>query len=94
MPQGLTVEAFLTLQEDTAIDAEIAEKERELEAVKQADQIKSRAGLSELALPTFPVGFVGLLGKTIEGIAEDAEHCIANQIETHAMHERGEPWLS
>ena len=53
-PQGLTVEAFLSLQEDPAIDAKIAEKERELQAVKEADQIKNRSALSELALPVGP----------------------------------------
>jgi len=94
VPQGLAVEAFLLLQEDVAIDAKIAEKERELEAVKQADQIRSRAALSELGLLTFPDGFAGLLDKTIEDIAEDAESRIARQIETHAMHDRGESWLS
>ncbi len=94
VPQGLTVEEFLTLQEDPAIDAKIAEKSKEFEAVKQAEQIRSRAALSELNLPTFPLEFEGLLGKTIEGIAKDAERRINIQIEAHAMHERGEPWLS
>jgi wobble nucleotide-excising tRNase len=94
VPQGLAVEVFLTLQEDTAIDAKIAEKERELQAVKEADQIKSRAALSELALPAFPAGFETLLGKTIEGITADAERRVVGQIKAHAMHDRGETWLS
>ncbi len=94
VPQGLAVEAFLTLQEDPAIDAKIAEKERELQAVKEADQIKSRAALSELALPAFPTGFETLLGKTIEGIAADAERRVVGQIKIHAMHDQGETWLS
>ena len=45
-------------------------------------------------MPTFPLEFEGLLGKTIEGIAKDAERRINIQIEAHAMHEGGEPWLS
>lgn len=94
VPQGLVVEDFLTLQEDPAIEAKIAEKERELQAVKEADQIKNRAVLSELALPVFPAGFETLLGKTIEGIAADAERRVAEQIKAHAMHDRGETWLS
>ncbi len=94
VPQGLAVEAFLALQEDPGIDAKIAEKERELQAVKEADQIKNRAALSELALPAFPAGFETLLGKTIEGIAADAERRVAAQIKAHAMHDRGETWLS
>jgi wobble nucleotide-excising tRNase len=94
VPQDLAVEAFLTLQEDPAIDVKIGEKERELQAVKEADQIKNRATLSELALPAFPAGFETLLGKTIEGIAADAERRVAGQIKAHAMHDRGETWLS
>lgn len=94
VPQGLAVEAFLTLQEDPAIDPKIAEKERELQAVREADQIKNHAALSELALPVFPVGFETLLGKTIEGIAADAERRVAGQIKAHGMHDRGETWLS
>jgi len=93
-PQGLTVEAFLALQEDPAIDTKIGEKEKELQAVKEADQIKSHAALSELVLPTFPPEFEMLLGKTIEGIAADAERRVAEQVKAHAMHDRGETWLS
>ena len=94
VPQGLTVEEFLSLQEDTTIDGKITEKEKELEAVREADQIKNRAALSELTLPTFPAEFVALLDKTIENIAEDTERRVTRQIEAHAIHERGESWLS
>ncbi|MBM4029684.1 MAG: hypothetical protein FJ280_30440, partial [Planctomycetes bacterium] len=94
LPQGLAVEAFLALREDPEVDAKIADKEMELQAVKQADQIKNRAALSEMALPAFSAGFEMLLGKTIEGIAADAERRVAEQIKAHAMHDRGETWLS
>lgn len=94
VPQGLTVEAFLSFQEDPAIDAKIAEEEKELQAVKEADQIKKRAALSEVVLPTLPGSFETLLSKTIEAIAADAERRVARQIEAHGMHDRGETWLS
>lgn len=94
VPQGLTVEDFLLLEEDAGIDTKIADKAREFEAVKQADQIRTRGGLEELVLPTFPEGFAGLLGKTIDGIAKDAERQITKQIQAHAMHKRGQTWLS
>jgi wobble nucleotide-excising tRNase len=94
VPQGEPVEAFLALQEDSTIDAKIAEKERELLAVKEADQIKNRTALSELALPAFSAGFETLLGKTIGVIAADAERRVGEQIKAHAMHGRGETWLS
>ncbi len=94
VPQGLTVEAFIALQEDPTIDATIAEREKELQAVKEADQIKNRAALSQVVLPTSPTAFETLLSKTIEGIAADAERRVTGQIEAHAMHDRGETWLS
>lgn len=94
VPHTLSVEDFLSLQEDSAIEAKIAATESELQAVKEADQIKNRAALSELALPEFPAGFETLLGKTIEGLAADAERLVAEQIKAHAMHGRGETWLS
>ncbi len=93
VPQGLAVEAFLPLQEDWAIDAKIAEKVKELKAVQQAEEIRTRPALSELNLPRFWISCEKLLGKSIEGIAKDAERRINIQIEEHAMHERGEPWL-
>ena len=94
VPRDLVFEDFLTLQEDPAIEAKISNKKRELQAVKEADQIKNRAALSELALPVFPAGFETLLGKTIEGIATDAERHVAEQIKAHAMHDCSETWLS
>lgn len=38
VPKGMTLDAFLALKEDAAIDEKIAAKEKELEAVRQADQ--------------------------------------------------------
>ena len=94
VPRGMTLDAFLGIKEDAGIDEKIAAKAKELEAVKQAEQIKTRAPLSELLLPALPTGFESLLSKTIEGIAEDAEQRVISQIQTHAMHARGEAWLS
>lgn len=94
IPKGMTLDAFLVLREDAAIDEKIAAKAKELEAVRQADQIKSRAPLSELTLPALPAGFQEVLARSVEGIAEDAGQRVANQIQAHAMHARGESWLS
>lgn len=90
----MTLDAFLALKEDAGIDEKIAAKEKELEGVRQADHIKARAALSTLTLPALPIGFQELLAKSVEGIAQDAEHRVANQIQAHAMHARGEAWLS
>jgi len=94
-PRGMTVEVFIALEEDAAIDDKIATKEKELDAVKQTVQIRDRAGLTNLTLPAFVrTNLETLLGKTIEGVAADAERRVTDQIRTHAMHGRGQAWLS
>src|SRR5260370_38709306 len=91
----MTFEALVTLPADPAIDEKISEKERELEAVKQAAQIRDRAALSNLTLPAFPrPAFEALLNKTLEGVAADAEQRVAQQIKMHNMGARGQAWIS
>ena len=91
----LTFEAFVTLPKDTAIDDKILAKERELEAVKQASQLRNRAPLFNIHLTTFPrAAFEALLGKTLEGVAADAERRVAEQIRMHNMAARGQAWIS
>ncbi|MEX2374590.1 MAG: hypothetical protein WD942_03265, partial [Dehalococcoidia bacterium] len=51
VPQGLALEAFLALDEDPEIDTKIEASERERDAVRQADQIRSRSDLLQLTLP-------------------------------------------
>ncbi len=74
---------------------QIAVKERELDSVKQAVQIRDRAGLANLTLPAFlRTTLETTLGRTIEGIAADAERRVTEQIRSHAMHARGQAWVS
>lgn len=94
VPQGVNLEEFLPLPEDSIIDEKIEASERERESVLQTDQIKTRAALSEATLPTVPSGLEALLARTIESIAEDAGQRVAAQIDAHNMHRRGEAWLS
>jgi wobble nucleotide-excising tRNase len=92
---GLALESFIAIEEDPGIDDKIAAKQQELEALRQAAQIRTRAALVPLTLPTFPrVAFEALLDKTLEGIAADAERRITAQIEAHHMGARGQTWLS
>jgi len=92
---GMSVEEFLAVEQNVAIDDEISAKEKELEAARQSAQIKARGALSPLAVPPFPrTGLETLLGKTVEGVAADAERRLAEQIRTHGMHDRGQGWLS
>jgi len=90
---GLTAEEFLALSADPAIDQKIAAQERELAAVRQADQIRTRAPLSMLTVPEPPAGVTVLLAETLASVAADAERRVTAQVEAHAMHGRGRGWL-
>jgi wobble nucleotide-excising tRNase len=94
-PRGMIADAFTALEEDAAITDKIEAKDRELDAVKQAAQIQIRPGLLSLILPPFDRPTLqALLSRTIEGIAGDAERRVADQIRDHAMHTRGQAWMS
>ena len=92
--RGMTLGIFLGLEQDAEVDEKLRDKEIEREAIRQAEPIRTRAALSTLTMPALPVGIAELLGRTVEGIAEDAETQVMAQIETHAMHNRGQAWLS
>ena len=92
-PGGFDVDAFIELAEDPEIDNKIAAAERELEAARQVDQIRTRPALSPLVLPVIPEGFRSLLDKTLDGVAQDAESRITQQIAAHSMHQAGQTWL-
>ena len=90
----MALEAFLGLEENADIDDRIRAKESELDAVRQAEQIRTRATPSALTMPALPANCVELLARAVDGIAEDAEAQVTAQIEAHAMHDRGQAWLS
>ena len=92
--RGMTLKSFLGLEKDPEVDEKLRAKENELEAVRQAEPIRTRAALSALTMPALPVGITELLSRTVEGVAVDAEAQVTAQIETHAMHGRGQAWLS
>jgi wobble nucleotide-excising tRNase len=94
IPPRMTIEQFLVFPQEMQIDEVIAQKERELAAVRQAERIARRASLEALSLPRIPPGTVALLAKTLPDVSADAERRVAAQIESHQMAERGESWLS
>ena len=94
IPQGMTVEAFIGLPADPAIDEKIAAKEQELQGTQRAAQLQQRAGLSPVTVPVFPAAFAQLLAKTFANVAADAEQRVADHLARHPMRERGETWLT
>lgn len=94
VPKGFKLDDFLALKEDDKIDAKIKAKEEELKTAKEAETIGKRSALSELTVPSLPEGLSEILGKTLEDVSAEAEQRLKQQIDQHAMHDKGEAWLS
>lgn len=85
IPGELKLEQFLALPFEQDINAKIAEQEQKVGAVKQASEVKTRPGLSELQVPA-PLDGIGiLLSKTIENISDDAEKHLTLHLVSHGM---------
>lgn len=94
LPTNITLENFLNTEEDPGIDQRIATAEVELQALQQTAKIRAKNLLTAITIPALPVGLAELLATTVEGIARDAETRVNDQVEAHAMHGRGQTWLS
>lgn len=75
------------------VDGKIATKEKELEAVQQAAELRARAALSEVTLPVSPADFETLLGRTITDLSGEAERRVAEHLAAHEMKKTGERWI-
>lgn len=93
-PVGMTIEAFIALPEDPAIDAKVAAKQQELQAAQRAAELQQRAGLTAAAPPSFPTAFAAVLAKTLANVSADAERRVREHIAAHQMQARGETWLA
>lgn len=94
MAPNMMPEAFIAFAEDPDIDAKIAAKEQELQAVRQSAQVQQKSGLTALPVPVFPAAFAQLLAKTFENVAADAEQRVNEHVARHHMEGRGETWLN
>ncbi|MEI5689101.1 AAA family ATPase [Sphingomonas kyungheensis] len=94
IPVGMKLDAFLALAPVEDIDAQIADKLQNVEAVRQAGAIRDRAMLAELASPALPEGFEELLSRTIDDIANDAERQLTGHLAAHSMAGTGEGWIA
>lgn len=94
LPKGVTLETFLKLPIDPAVNTKIDDNTLKLKALNDSDIIKSRKLLRVPALPALPEGFAALLAKGVDGVADDAARRVKRQIAAHGFHEGGETWLA
>lgn len=98
IPQGVTLEAYLSWQAVVDIDAKIQQKNNEVtnrqRALERVTEIQSKGLLDRFQLPSLPSDFTTILEKQLTDITADAETRIHQQITTHQMGSQGGPWLS
>lgn len=90
----MSVDDFLALGADPDIDAKVAEKEREVEGLRELGRLRTKSGLSKLDLPPIPRLFAGHLATTLDDVSRDAEQIMREHLSVHGMTEGGEEWLS
>ena len=98
LPQGTTIDAYITWQPVEDIDSKIQQKSAEISnrqhALDKATDIQSKGLLAKISLPTFPSDFRTILVKQLTDITADAEARVRRQVASHKMGDEGETWLS
>lgn len=94
LPKNVTVENFLSLAGDKAIDDKIAVQTGALKTAKEAQAIEQKGLLAESLIPELPDGILTVLDKTLDDVSSDAEQHLRSQVARHEMHESGQSWLS
>jgi wobble nucleotide-excising tRNase len=94
LPPGMKVEAYVALEAIDDIDQQIADQERAVAAISEAAAINARAALTEFPAPTLDAGFAGLLHRTLDDVARDAEQQLADHLASHGMTADGAEWIA
>jgi len=94
VPAGMKLDAFIALPETADIAAQIEAQARSVDALRQARVLRARPALSEFAIPALPADFTGLLARTIDNIAQDAEQRLSAHLAAHGMTASGGNWIA
>jgi wobble nucleotide-excising tRNase len=93
IPQGNALRDFLDLPADPEINTKIEAQRQIVNALKQAESIRTRPALTPLSVPAMPATTEAVLAKSLDGVAADAEATIAAHIQCHGMPREGERWI-
>lgn len=94
VPAGMKLDAFIALPEAADIAVQIEAQARSVDALRQASALRARPALTEFAIPGLPADFAGLLGRTIDDIAQDAEQRLSAHLAAHGMTASGGNWIA
>jgi wobble nucleotide-excising tRNase len=87
------VDQFIALENDPAIDANIEAKRKEVEGLRDIDNLRSQALLEKVEFPPLPTRMKDILSCTLEDVSRDAEATVKKHLEAHGM-QGNENWLS
>ena len=87
------IDDLTTLTEDPAIDEKIEAKAREVEGLKEIDNLRTRSVLQAVEFPKLPTRLEKILDKTLEDVSRNAEASVRKHLAAHDM-EGHENWLS
>jgi wobble nucleotide-excising tRNase len=85
------LDQFIGLEKGDKIDEKITAKAREIEGLKEIDNLRNRALLQALDVPPVPGRLEEILGKTLEGVSRDAEAKVKKHLPEHGLQE---DWLA
>ncbi|SFQ78928.1 AAA family ATPase [Donghicola eburneus] len=94
VPAAMKLDAFISLPETSDIAVQIEAQTRSVDALRQADALRARPVLSEFAIPALPEEFTGMLARTIDDIAQDAEQRLSEHLAAHCMTASGGNWIA
>lgn len=94
VPQGSTVDKYISLPVDPEIENKIEEANAALRAAQQAGEIAKRIAPSRVDIPILSAMFDEVIGQTLETISAEAARNVQDHLARHKMHEHGETWLS
>lgn len=94
VPAGMKLDTFIALPETPDIAVQIEAQARSVDALRQAGALRARPALSEFPIPALPEDFTGMLARTIDAIAQDAEQQLSAHLAAHGMTASGGNWIA
>jgi len=92
VPQGMTVQKFLSLEVDPAVDANVEAARKSVALLEESTKVQQKPLLASVELPVLPAGLDALLAKTIEDVSANAEDTIRVHMAQH-MSQADQAWL-
>jgi wobble nucleotide-excising tRNase len=94
VPAGMTLNVFIALPDTVDIAVQIEAQARSVDALRQAGVLRARLALSEYVVPALPADFTGLLARTIDDVAQDAEQRLSAHLAAHGLTANGGKWIA